>query len=109
MSVHLACPYLGAEVELTEERQAHIAGSHPELVPALLDCLRAAVESPDAVRRSQRSERALLFSRWYDDLGRGKYVVVVVMRDSEPATRNWVVTAYLTNRLAGGPYAWQKS
>jgi hypothetical protein len=28
-----ACPYLGGEVQLTEEREKHIADNHPDLLP----------------------------------------------------------------------------
>jgi hypothetical protein len=31
------CPYLNADVELTEERETHIRGKHPDLLPAHQD------------------------------------------------------------------------
>jgi hypothetical protein len=34
------CPYLSAEVELTEERERHIAERHPDLLPEHRDHLR---------------------------------------------------------------------
>jgi len=30
------CPYLKGEVELTDEREAHIAHAHPDLLPEYL-------------------------------------------------------------------------
>jgi hypothetical protein len=30
------CPYLKSEVELTDEREAHIAHTHPDLLPEYL-------------------------------------------------------------------------
>ena len=35
---------------------------------------------PDQVRRSSRSNNTKLFSRWFESLRGGKYVVVVVVR-----------------------------
>ncbi len=32
-----ACPYLGGEVELSDERESHIAEAHPELFPVYVD------------------------------------------------------------------------
>lgn len=55
-----------------------------------------------------RMENARLFSRWYDIIAGGKYVVVVVVAD-EDAKRTWVVTAYIARRTAGGETEWKKS
>jgi hypothetical protein len=48
----LACPYLGASVELTDERARHIAETHPELLPAHRAALELAVTDPDQIRTS---------------------------------------------------------
>ncbi|MFM7279035.1 MAG: hypothetical protein ACKO1I_15605, partial [Microcystis aeruginosa] len=42
------------------------------------------------------------FSRWFDSIRQGKYVVVVVVSDLNPA-RHWIITAYLARKLTGGP------
>lgn len=34
------CPYLRGEVELTDEREAHIARTHPDLLPDYLTEIR---------------------------------------------------------------------
>jgi len=60
------CPYLNAAVELTEEREQHIARHHPDLLPKYRDQLAETLADPDQVRSSQRMEDARLFSRWYD-------------------------------------------
>ena len=31
MAAYFDCPYLHTDVELTDEREAHIAGEHPEI------------------------------------------------------------------------------
>jgi hypothetical protein len=35
--MNLRCPYLKAQVELTEERETHIREKHPELLPQYRD------------------------------------------------------------------------
>ncbi len=73
------CPYLKGEVELTEERERHIADRHPDLLPEHRDRVTETLFDPDLVRRSVRFGSANLFSRWFTDLRRGKHVVVVVV------------------------------
>ena len=103
------CPYLKGEVELTDEREAHIAETHPDLLPEYLPQLRQTLEEPDEVRRSVRISGARMFYRWFDDVRQGKYVAVVAVRETAPAERNWIITAYITRRLTNGEIEWQKS
>ena len=109
MTTRLPCPQLGAEVELTPERERHVAEQHPDLLPAHRDRIGATLAAPDLVRRSARFGNAKLFSRWFADLRGGKHVVVVVVSDATPGGRHWVVTAYLARRLAEGAVEWQRS
>ena len=50
-----ACPYLGSEVQLTEEREKHIAENHPDLLP----------EHRDKIAGTRFAD-ARVFSKWYD-------------------------------------------
>jgi hypothetical protein len=102
------CPYLQAEVELSERREAHIAARHPDLLPDYRDRLAATLADPDQVRNSMRLPSARLFSRWYDDVSGGKHVVLVVV-SSPGRERHWIVTAYIARKLAGGKIEWQRS
>jgi len=95
------CPHLGGDVELTPERERHIAERHPDLVPGHLERISQTLAAPDHVRRSRRFGSALLFAKWFSSLRGGKYVVVVVVADPAPAERRWIVTAYSSTRLAG--------
>ena len=53
---------------------------------------------------------ARLFSRWFDSLRGGKYVVVVVVSNPDPEERHWIITAYMTRRLArGGIIEWERT
>jgi len=77
MARSFPCPYLGGDVELTDEREAHIAQKH-ERVFAEGDALIARVlATPDVIRRDARTPETLLFTRWYDDLAGSKHAVVV--------------------------------
>ena len=103
------CPYLNSEVELTDEREEHIAQAHPDLLPEYLPQVKQTLEDPDQVRRSVRMSGARIFYRWFDDVRQGKYVVVVVVSEAVPTERNWIITAYITRRLMNGETEWQKS
>ncbi len=103
------CPHLRVDVELTDERESHVAGQHPDLLPQYRDRLATVLSDPDEVRRSGRLGNTWLFSHWFDDVRGGKHIVVVVALDPPPATRGWVVTAYIARRLSGGILEWTRS
>ncbi len=103
------CPYLGGEVELTEERERHIAERHPDLLPEHRGRIEETLANPDQVRRSVRFGSARLISRWYTDLREGKHVVVVVVSEADPSARHWVITAYMARKLAEGEVEWRRS
>ena len=98
------CPYLGGQVELNEERVRHIAGRHPDFLPAYLEYIAPTLANPDRVQISPSDAQVRLFTRWYDDLD--NYVVVaVVIRDE---TRYWIVTARFARELAKGDTEWER-
>jgi hypothetical protein len=101
-----SCPYLEGGVELTEERERHIATTHPDLLPEYLPQVEETLADPDQIRQSTRMDEALLFSKRFEAIKGGKHIVVVVV--SEQA-RHWIITAYLARKLTGGTLAWQKT
>jgi len=103
------CPWLGKEVELTAERELHIADRHPDLLPRHRIELVEVLADPDVVRRSVRATSILLFSRWYTDVDQGRHVVVVVVDESRAPARSWIVTAYTALRIGDGEVLWQRS
>jgi len=105
----LPCPYLKAEVELTEEREHHIAERHPELLPEPRERVAEVLAEPDEIRRSVRFARAKLFSRWYTDLQSGRHVVLVVVSEPAPRKRHWIITAYIVLRLVEGEVEWKRN
>jgi hypothetical protein len=106
---YFPCPYLQSQVELTEERERHIAERHPELLPDERDRIAETLADPDQVRRSMRLGSACLFSRWFQSLRGGKYVVVVVVAEGGPTQRHWIVTAYVARNLAEGEVEWKRN
>ena len=102
------CPVLGVEVELTDDREQHIAERHPELLPLHLDWIAGVLADPDVVRGSVRVQSARLFSRWYAEIRGGKHVVVVVIPAGQHQ-RARVITAYLARRLGEGMVEWKKN
>jgi hypothetical protein len=94
---------------LSSERERHIIDSHPDLLPKYLAQVRLTLAAPDQVRRSLRMGSAQLFCRWFEEVRQGKYVVVVVVSESVPAMRHWIITAYMTQRLANGEIEWSKN
>jgi hypothetical protein len=103
------CPYLEGDVDLTEERERHIAERHPDLLPEHRGRIAETLADPDQVRKSARFGSAKLFSRWYTDLRQSKYVVVVVVSEREPSERHWIITAYIARKLAQGETEWERA
>lgn len=102
------CSFLQGEVELTQEREMHIAEHHPDLAPDCGRIIKETLADPDDVRSSIRMVSAKMFTRWFADVKGGKHAVVVVVSDPAPACRHWVVTAYIARRLAGGEVLWTR-
>jgi len=102
------CPYLNAQVELTDEREQHIAERHPDLLPEHRQHIADVLADPDQVRRSTRFANARLFSRWFESVRGGKHVVVVVVSEPINGYRHWIITAYIARKLAGGENEWKR-
>lgn len=103
------CPYLKSAVQLSDEREAHIAQTHPDLLPDHLAQIGQTLANPDQVRCSLRLGAARLFYRWFADVRQGKYVVVVVVSETAPAIRHWIITAYIARRVANGEIEWNRN
>jgi len=106
--IQFTCPYLNGTVDLTEERQFHIAHRHPDLLPNHLHEIQETLDNPDLVRRSEKFANAHQFSRWFETIRDGKYVVVVVISDYGANERHWIITAYISRKLSGGIIEWQQ-
>ena len=107
MTQWFACPFLGREVELTDERESHMRSRHPELSDVLSSCIGATLSDPDEVRQSSRVRASHVFVRWFDTILSGKHIAVVVITDSHPV-RDWVVTTYAARKLGEGSVVWRR-
>ena len=59
--------------------------------------------------RSVRFASARLFTRWFESVRGGKHIVVVVVSESAPGSRHWVITAYIARKLAKGDIEWKRN
>ncbi|HIK45192.1 MAG TPA: hypothetical protein IGR64_09935 [Leptolyngbyaceae cyanobacterium M65_K2018_010] len=108
MTCLFPCPYLNATVELSTEREQHIATNHPGTLPDYLEQLQETLANPDQIRSSERDESALLFSKWFASIRTGRHLVVATVSEDDNL-RHWIITAYTARKLAGGRILWQKS
>ena len=95
------CPFLDAEVALSDARSQHIMERHPGTLPDYLLQMAETLNNPDLIRRGKKDINALLFSKWFDTIRTGRYLVVVVINDEDLA-RRWIITAYTARKIAGG-------
>jgi len=103
------CPYLHGAVELTDERERHIAGRHPDLYREHWPRVAEAIADPDQVRRSGRDPSTRLLTRWFAAVEGGKYVVAAVVTEVGTG-RHWLSTAYIARRLSQGVNVeWQRN
>ena len=106
---HYPCKYLKGEVEISDERFGHMAKRHPDFLPAHEGKIAEVLAEPDEIRRSKRFPNARLFTRSYTDVAGGKFVVIVVVTDSAPKQRHWIVTGYIARKLSEGEIEWKRS
>ncbi|MDY7008993.1 MAG: hypothetical protein SWX82_35085 [Cyanobacteriota bacterium] len=109
MSIKFFCSYLKSDVELTNERELHITEKHPDLGRGYQQLIADTLLDPDEVRCDVRFENTILLSRWYPNIRKGRYIVVIVVTDTVPEERNWIVTAYLTTKITQGEIIWTRN
>lgn len=96
----LPCPYLGIDVELTDERVRHIRRRHNDVLTGPGNIIATTLAEPDRVRRRESKPDEAIFIREFDEFEADSFVAVVVREDDPPddrrPARHWVVTAYRT-------------
>jgi len=95
--------YFGNEIILSQQRWVHIIQEHPEIA-GYLDEIKFTLKGPDLVKRSKRDEDVHLYYRFFKEVLRGKYILVVV-KISVP---NFIITCYITHRIKEGEIIWKK-
>jgi len=105
----IACPFLNQPVRLSTERERHILHQRHHLATGWPHIAMQVLNDPDEIRWSARDAGTLVFGRWYPQLVRGKFVLVVVVLDATGRQEPWVVTAYIARRWRAGASAWSRS
>lgn len=105
----LPCPYLGRDVELTDERERHIRHAHGNLLPERRSDLAATLSEPDEVRVRTWRPDELIFVRAVHER---EFVVVVTIEaepidDSDPR-RAFIVTAYVAENPPASAVIWSR-
>ncbi|HPR48838.1 MAG TPA: hypothetical protein PK341_12725 [Spirochaetota bacterium] len=81
---------------------------YPDLLPDHEQALIGSLTDPDSVRKSDRFPNARLFTKFFEAVRGGRYAVVVVVTDTDPVERDWIITAYITRKISGGTIEWEK-
>ena len=104
MPEYHSCPFLGGDVEVTEERYSHVLAGHSDLALCYWERVAETLVGPNRVLRSNSWENGTLFLRHYDDLN--KMVVAIVITDPG---RYWLITAYITGNMPRGEILWERN
>jgi hypothetical protein len=108
MSRRFHCPYLNTTIELTDEREQHITVFHPGTLPDYLAQLEQTRLDSELVRCRDRDPNAIIFSKWFETIRTGRYLIVVVV-DQAAIDRHWIITTYTARKITGGTILWQKT
>ena len=96
---------LKTKVHLTKERWEHIINEHPVVRPYLKEIEKAMI-LPDIIMESRYDKEILLYYKFYENIFKGKFIMVVVKHSEE---RNFILTAYITDKVKGGVSRWKRS
>lgn len=101
------CPYLGYLVELTKERREYIAERHPGIVPEYEVQLKETIAAPDSIYKNRYDQQALIFSKWFDSIETGRYLVTVIVTSKhQNQDRAWIIIVYTSKKTLKGELIW---
>lgn len=90
-------------VKLTDKQWIHIIKEHPEIEP-YKDRLSEVLIKPDLIKRSKRDKDIFLYYKYYKDIYKGKYLLVV----AGTKDKQILLTCYITDRIKEGDIIWKK-
>ena len=90
-------------IKLTDKQWSHILEEHPEIEP-YKNRLLEVLSKPDLVKISKRNKDTFLYYRFYKDIYKGKYLLVVARTKDNPM----LLTCYITDRIKEGDIIWKK-
>ena len=91
-------------IKLTDKQWSHIVEEHPEIEP-YKNRLLEVLSNPDLVKRSKRNKDTFLYYRYYKDIFKGKYLLVVARTKS----KSMLLTCYITDRIKKGDLIWKRN
>lgn len=92
----------GESVCLTEEKWNHVKHKHPE-VEKYLEKIDKVLSLPDIVKLSRRDPNFHLYYKFFPEIYRGKYLLVVTN-----SRRKSVSTVFITDKIKVGETIWPK-
>ena len=93
----------GIKITLKEEQWNHIIKQHPEVKP-YKNRIQETLSDPDIIKRSKRDKDTFLYYNYYEDIYKGKYLLVV----AEIKNKKSILTCYITDRIKEGEIIWKK-
>jgi hypothetical protein len=95
---------LGKAVLLTGSVWQDIQIKHPE-VKGLEERIKETISQPEVITKSLYDERVWLYYRFFKEVLKGKYLVVIVKSVSKE--ENYISTIYVTDKRRGGEVVWK--
>ena len=90
-------------IKLSDKQWIHIIKEHPEVQP-YKNRLSDVLSRPHLVKRSKRDKDTFLYYRYYKDIYKGKYLLVI-----ERTRDRLLLTCYITDRVKEGDLIWKKA
>ncbi|PIV54212.1 hypothetical protein COY52_10800 [Candidatus Desantisbacteria bacterium CG_4_10_14_0_8_um_filter_48_22] len=91
------------EITLSQQRWIHIIQEHPEVKEYIKE-IETVLKDPDLIKESKKDREVYLYYRFFKEILKGKYIIVVVKK----IMLSFVVTCYITDRIKEGDIIWEK-
>ena len=95
--------YLNNEIILSQQRWMHIIQEHPEVKEYIKE-IEMVLKEPDLIKESNKDKNVYLYYRFFREILKGKYIIVVVKK----SISSFVVTCYITDRIKEGDIIWER-
>ncbi|OGC06684.1 hypothetical protein A2230_01445 [candidate division WOR-1 bacterium RIFOXYA2_FULL_36_21] len=92
----------GEKIYLTDDNWRHVVERHPE-VETYLSKIEEVLKLPDFVKLSRRDSSVHLYYKFYHEVYKGKYILVVVNN-----SKKYISTIFITDKIKLGETIWIK-
>ena len=93
----------GNKIRLSDGHWQHVIKEHPEIA-AYKKRFGDVLLNPDLIKRSKRDSNTFLYYKYYKDIYKGKYLLVVARIEDKS-----LLTCYITDRIKEGDSIWEKN